>query len=150
MAAFRFSLASVLRLRNRKRDECRRVLARAVEQLEELEARNQRVLDEQKELSSLLKQQSQSGKIDIDLISRCQMHISELGRLYQQNLLECERARNAVAQCRAQLVVADQQVKALEKLEDKQRDEFRREQAKQDLEEQEDVLAAHRLRKPLL
>ena len=149
MAAFRFSLTSVLRLRNRKRDECRRALARAVEQLEELEGRNQRVLDEQQELSSLLGRQSQRGKIDIDLVSRCQLHISELGRLYQQNLLECERARNAVAQCRTHLVVADQQVKALEKLEEKQRDEFHREQERQDLREQEDVLAAHRLRKAL-
>ncbi len=149
MAAFRFSLASVLGLRKRKRDECRRDLAKAIEQLKELENKNQAVLSEQHELMGHLREESALGEIDIDIISRCQMHLSELKMAYHKNLAECDQARNSAGQCRARLVLADQEVKALEKLEEKQRDEFRREQTKQILKEQEDVLSAIRLRKPM-
>jgi flagellar protein FliJ len=144
MPIFRFSLETVLRLRNQKRDECRRELGLAVSRLGLLDSQVQEVLNEQSELRAYLKQLSREGAVEGGMVSRCHMHLGQLERRHQQSLLACEEARLAVESLRQQLVKADQQVKALEKLRENQFQDFQTEQQRRELLELQEIQAAYR------
>jgi flagellar export protein FliJ len=149
MPRFRFTLESVLRLRNQKRDACRRDLGAAVTQWQQLETQHQQVLGEQAELREYLKQLSKAGTVEVGMVSRCHMHLAQLEKLHWEALLACEEAQQVVDAKRQILVEADREVKSLEKLEQKQSAEFLREQDHRELLEQEEILAANQHGKPL-
>jgi flagellar FliJ protein len=143
MSMFRFTLESVHRLRNQKRDECRRQLGLAVSRLQQIDSIDQQVLSEQAELRAYLKELSQAGTVSVGMVSRCQMHLAQLERKHQEALLALAEARQVVKAQREKLVAADQQVKAMEKLRDKQFEDYQREQDQRERLEQEEIQAAN-------
>jgi flagellar FliJ protein len=147
MSTFRFTLESVMKLRNQTRDECRRQLGLAVGRLTQIESLDRQILDEQAELRSYLKELSQMGTVSVGLVSRCQMHLAQLERKHQQALAARAEAQSAVDVERAKLIAADQDVKVMEKLRDKQWENYCQEQNRRERIEQEEILAAYHHRK---
>jgi flagellar FliJ protein len=146
MPKFRFTLESVLRLRNQKRDECLRQLGLAIRRLNQIELEGQQILSEQAELRAYLKQLSQQGTVAVGMVSRCQMHLAQLGHKRQQVLIARDEAQRAVEIERARLIAAEQQVKVMEKLRDKKREEHQTEQDRKERLEQNEIQAAHQYR----
>ncbi len=144
MPTFRFSLDSVLRLRNQTRDECRRQLGIAMTKLRHVEAQDQQVLDEQAELRNHLGQLSQGGRVDVGMVSRCHAYLAQLEKRHQEVLIARTDALLLAEARRKQLVEADQKVKALEKLREKQSAEFRQKQDTRERLEQEEIQSANR------
>lgn len=150
MPVFRFTLESVLKLRNQSRDECRRQLGLAMSQLKQIEQLDRQILAEQDDLRAYLKELSQQGTVPVGMVSRCHMHLAQLERKRQQVLIAWAEARQRVEAQRAKLVEADQQVKVMEKLRDRQWEDYQKEQARRLRLEQEEVQAAYQNRKSLL
>jgi flagellar FliJ protein len=149
MPKFRFTLESVLRLRNQKRDECRRQLGLAVSRLMQVESDCQQILAEQDELRAYLKELSQTGTVPVGRVSRCYVHLAQLEKKHLEALALRAEAQKAVDIQRAQLVAADQQVKVMEKLRDKKREDHERDEDHRERLEQEEIQAAYQYRKLL-
>lgn len=147
MPRFRFTLESVLKLRNQKRDECRRQLGLAISRLKQIESEGEQVLAEQDELRGYLKELSKQGTVAVGMVSRCHMHLAQLQRKHHQILMARDEAQREVDVERKKLIAADQDVKVMEKLREKNQQEFQREQDLRECQEQDEILAAHQYRK---
>ncbi len=147
MSKFHFTLESVLKLRNRQRDECRRQLGLAVRRLQQIELLDQQILCEQAELRAYLKDLSQAGSVSVGMVSRCHVHLAQLERKHLETLYARAEARNVVDAQRKTLVEADQQVKVMEKLRDKQFEDYLKEQDRRERLEHEEIQAANQLRR---
>ena len=144
MKNFRFKFAALRKFRENRRDLCRQLLA-------QLFADDTRLIDEkskleQTRLSQLeeLRQLAFQGPVDVDRVSARRYHAGQLvGEMrvadHQRSLLAKQ-----IELCRTALAKADQDVRILEKLEERQRAEFRNEQERREQLELHDVwLAAH-------
>jgi len=132
MSEFRFSLHSILKVRLAERDGRRA----------ELEDAERSQLGLQRDMDRLAQELQQSrahsrgflspGSIDIAHLQDChsneQTLRQEIDRLGRQK----EQAAKKVEQCRAALIQADRQVRTLEKLSDKQRQEHRHDEEKRE------------------
>ncbi len=124
MKKFTFKFDPLLKLRRNQRDICRQLLADVLGRDDELAARRRAVETERRTQIDQLRSLSTGGSgVNIDASAR---------RLYAMqltaNLGEIDTRRAAlagqIASCRQALVRADQAVKSLEKLADKQQTEF--------------------------
>lgn len=130
MRAFKFRLATLLKLREAERQRRRAELAEAY--------RAEEILGEQAEQLNLqledIRRQSavavSPGRVDVDTIletHRYELQLkSQLGVLMQQS----ERIQQEIEQRRQVLVEADRQVRVLESLEDRQRQSHEHEMLK--------------------
>jgi flagellar FliJ protein len=116
MAAFRFRLQSLLRLREADRDRCREQLAAAYRADQLLVQRQESVRQEIDQNTELVRSRSQPGLVPIDglLLSHryellLQAQWRQLATQRQQVGIEIERRRQA-------LVEADRELRVLEKL----------------------------------
>ena len=137
-------MEAVLKLRDRKRDECRRNLGQAIGQLTQIEALDGQILNEQAELRAYLKELSRQGAVSVGMVSRCQMHLAQLERKHQQALVARSEALRVVELAREKLIAADQDVKVMEKLREKQFEAHQKEVERRERLEQEEILAASR------
>ncbi len=144
MKTFHFKFEPLLKLRQYRRDLCRQLLAsvleddaRLVAERSKLEATRRFQLDEMKNLGA-------SGSVDISGSAARRYYSGQL--VVEMRLVD--RRREVVAQqidlCRKALVRADQEVKALEKIEEKQRSEYDYEQERRTSRELEDAWSAAR------
>ncbi len=128
MAQYRFRLQSILTLRERDRDK-------AAQSLQQAQLARQKLLDQIDELHRDIEEQNQLrgasnlGQVDVQRVldaQRYQLTLIESIRGIQVNigLIDQEIERR-----RAKLVVAEQGVKALEKLSENQRQAWNEEQA---------------------
>lgn len=142
MAKFHFSLAPLLRLRTHERDLKREALAAV---MQEHERRVNAVkLNEQTQVETLQQLQSitAAGKLDLNSCSQLRYYLAALKRdivLLQQSVQD---HLPEVEQARSELMLADQAVKALEKLETKQRTDFEFEHQKKEQLQLEDLWQA--------
>ena len=125
MKKFQFRLASLLTLRENERDLRRQILGTALRQAEELHARRLE-LENQRELQlEELRRIGQPGELRVDGAAARRVYAGQLVAW----IMEVERQRTLVASqvelCRQALVRADQQVKVLENLRDRQTGEYR-------------------------
>lgn len=124
MKRFVFQFASLLVVRKNHRDVRQRTLAEARRRVSEIEDRRQRVIGERTEQLDQLRQMGLAGRLDVDAAARRRFFASQLmvdlARLDHEWAVAEEIARV----CQAELVKADQAVKVLENLEEKQRTEF--------------------------
>lgn len=144
MRKFVFTLAGLLKYRVHQRDLCRQLLAEVLADdaaLEQQQHETDRARDEQlREMQGLL----QSGRVDIDRSAARRYHAGQL--TIDLRLLEQRRRLVAqqIARCRQALVMADQRVKALEKLREQQLAEFLQERERaESREREENWLAVH-------
>ncbi len=142
---FRFPLASVLKYRTHVREQRRAMLAAVLAELSKVDARRASV-EAQRELQlSEMRGATAAGTVDVDRAAARRFHASlltfDLLRIAQERLL----VEQQVAAVRAALVAADQAVKAIEKLESRQREEWEARQIKRaDREREEAWQATHR------
>jgi len=133
MAGFRFRLATLMRLRQSTRDECRQELA-AAQQLERSIYERINGLDrELAEVRNRTGASSQAGSIDIDRLRdtvRYQSLLAAKRQAAQQQLKNCSAQ---VDHLRQLLVEADRELKSLEKLQSRQQDRHHRSQHKHEL-----------------
>lgn len=142
---FRFPLASVLKYRSHVREQRRAMLAAVLAELARVDARRSAV-EAQRELQlNELRATTSAGAVDVDKAAARRFHASlltfDLLRIAQERAL----VERQVAAVRAALVAADQAVKAIEKLETRQREEWEARQVKRaDREREEAWQATHR------
>jgi len=142
MAQFVFRLQALQKLREHHRDQCREALARIlaedaalVTQRTELEATRGQTLEE-------LQQRLTVTRVDVAYATALRQHIGWLS----SQLRDVDRQRAEVAErleaCRQRLIVADQNVKVLEKLEKKQRAESEQAAENKSSREREEIWQA--------
>jgi flagellar FliJ protein len=126
MSEFRFSLQSVLKVRLAERDDRRAELADAQRSEFALQTEIDRLNRDLQYLRTHARSFLVPGSIDIAHLQNCksceQMLRREIDLLDQQR----REVEEGVEQCHAALIQADQQVRMLEKLSDKQHEEHRR------------------------
>ncbi|VAX39813.1 hypothetical protein MNBD_PLANCTO02-2797 [hydrothermal vent metagenome] len=145
MALFKFRLQSLLNYRQNRRDQCRMLLAAVL-------AEDQKMIDQKAEfqqnrLETLeeIKRGGNQGAVDVDGISARRFHSTQL-TIYMMGI---DQQRTFIARqielCRQALIQADQDVKVLEQLKEKQQTEFQALQnKKEDRQREESWSAIHR------
>lgn len=139
MKRFTFRLATLQRLRENLRDERRSQLADAYRADEILQEQEQRLAQEQAEMSAALREAAAPGEIEVDrLLSD---HRYSLLLIAQQRHLS--QQRQAVAQeierRRQLLIEADREVRVLEKLKEHQLQRHRDEESRQEVKQLDEV-----------
>ena len=139
MTAFRFRLTSVLKLREATRDERRAQLAEAYAAEDKLLNRRRVIETDLAGLNQLRQQRTATGPVNIDLF----VSASRYEAVLRQELAtvaghlatlaaEIERRRQA-------LMVADHEVRMLEKLRDKQRELHRQGEALREIKQLDEI-----------
>lgn len=142
---FRFPLASVLKYRTHVREQRRAMLAAVLAELAKVDARRASVEAQRTLQLEELRGAMAAGTVQVDQAAARRFHASlltfDLLRIAQERTL----VEQQVAAVRAALVAADQAVKAIEKLESRQREEWEARQVKRaDREREEAWQATHR------
>ena len=138
---FSFRLETVLRLRIAERDERRGELAKALRAAEILEERRQQVAEEMQENQELARKLAEPGSANVNRILQTHRYEAILkGSLAQISIQEKQVAAE-VERRRQILTEADRQVRVLEKLEVRQRDEHRRKELHQEMKQLDEVAA---------
>ena len=125
MKNFQFRLAPLLTLRENERDLRRQALAAALRREDELkQARRQLERERGRQLEEV-RRLGQPGALNVDGANSRRVYAGQLVTWLLQIEQERKGATQQVELCREALVLADQQVQALEKLRDRQLAEFR-------------------------
>lgn len=146
MKTFQFKLLPVLKLRRYRRDLCRQLLAQILADDAALVAERQRHENHRAAQIQEMSRLSTGGSIDVDRASSRRYFCGQLTLAMRIVDQRREVVAQQLAMCRAALVRADQEVKALEKLEEAQRTAFDYERERASGREMEDAwMAAHAL-----
>lgn len=146
MPQFRFRLESLQKFRENQRDLCRQSLAQALAAEASLVEQHLEVERERASTLAELREFNDGDKLVIDRAAARRYHAGQLAYRLRQLDLQRQQAAIVVAQCRQLLVQADQGVKVLEKLSEKQQAEFEAELERHAAREREDNWQAARLR----
>jgi flagellar protein FliJ len=141
MRAFRFRLASVLKLREATRDQRLAQLAEAHAASDKLRARRSAIEAELAQLNRLQHGRMATGKVNIDVLLSSSRYdaimraeIATIAGHEATLAVEIERRQQAV-------MAADREVRMLEKLRDKQREQHRQSEALAELKELDEIAA---------
>jgi flagellar FliJ protein len=137
MAAFQFRLATLLRLREAVRDERRMQLAEVLGLAEQMSERRKAV--EMDLHNSLAFQMSATGPLDADRLLNATRYELVLRAELRQIELQQEALKAEAEKRRQALVVADRDVRALERLRETQRDRHREEEERRSAKELDEV-----------
>jgi flagellar protein FliJ len=132
MPKFHFRLATLLKLRETTRDECRAQLAEAHRADAQLELRWKRLDAEQQQLLCECRTAAGPGALDLRRLIEAQQYAATL-RDQQQRL--CQQRRTLAAEIdrrRQEVIEADREVRTLEKLRDNQALAHRQEEDRQE------------------
>jgi len=132
MPGFQFRLATVMKLRQRLRDEQRTELAMAFEAETVLRETNSEINAQLEGVRNVVRELLSGGSLDVDKLLSAKRHDVEL-RTRQHELQQHARQLEAeIERRRAALVEADRDVRVLEKLREKQRAKFNADQQKRE------------------
>jgi flagellar export protein FliJ len=141
MTAFRFRLTSVLKLREATRDERRAQLAEAYAAEDKLLGRRRAIETDLAGLNQLRQERTATGTVNIDLFVSASRYeavlrheLSTIAGHLATLAAEIERRRQA-------LMVADHEVRMLEKLRDKQRELHRQGEALLEIKQLDEIAA---------
>jgi flagellar protein FliJ len=144
MSKFHFSLEPLLKYRKHRRDLCRQYLAGVLTDARALELQSQELMTQREQQLGELGELGRQGEVDIDR-SAARRYFA--GRLLGEIRLN-ERQQELIAQqldlCRRALQQADREMKIVEKLAEKRREEFLHQEIRRDALELEDVWNAAR------
>jgi flagellar protein FliJ len=142
MARYQFRLASLLKYRESLRDQCRQVLAQWLRRDADLTTEQQRLEDERELQLSEMRAEQTDGTLQVDRLAsrryRAGQISGELAGLAQQR----DELARQISLCRQALVKADQGVKVLEQLSDKQLAEFLAADEKRQARDREEIWQA--------
>lgn len=150
MARFQFRLEALLRFRENQRDLVRQQLAQLLSQDENFVAQRDSLLQERVETVQQLAELQRRPQIDVSSAAARRFHAGQL--LHQARQVERERQAlgEQIVKCRQALVLADQGVKVLEQLQDRQRTEFEAILEQKENRQREEVWQAGRLTQMML
>jgi len=144
VSQFKFRLQTLLRLRERDRDERRAELAQAYQAEAILQERRRQIEDELARLHDLSREAAAPGAVNVDrlldarrfeLVLRSQQQVAE--QQHETLAVEIDRRRQAV-------VEANREVRVLETLRDKQRERHRQEEGRQEIKRLDEVATQRR------
>ncbi|QDT46074.1 flagellar biosynthesis chaperone [Symmachiella dynata] len=142
MPKFQFKLETLLNMRLGRRDQCRQALATILSHDAELAAQMQRVVQQRLGQLQELRDLNSSRSMNIDATAARRYYAGQL----TSEIAGIEHQQSLVAEqleiCRQTLVKADQDVKALENLKEKQQAEFMQLQEQRAQRELEDSWSA--------
>lgn len=144
---FHFRLQSLLTYREHLRDLARAKLAEVLAEDAELVRKKEAALAARGEILDQLQALQQLPRLDVDQMAARRYHAGQL--TVEAVLLQQSRDELAVqvAECRQELVKADQAVKVLEQLAEKQREAEATEQERRESREREEIWQAGQLTK---
>lgn len=145
MPAFRFRLQSLLQYRESRRDLCRQFLAQLLEQDAELVRRRDAFLAERAAVLEQMADLQSQSPISVDQVASRRYRAGQLAMDARRVELEREQLGQQIALCRQALVKADQGVKVLEQLAEKQQEEFLAHLERQEARAREEAWQAGRL-----
>lgn len=138
MGAFTFRLQSVLKVRREARDQARYELARALQAETILKTQQEEGQEEVRQLLSQLVKAQTTGEISVDWIMELRRYEVVLKTQLAQVLEQMEQVGGEVERRRDLLANADREVKVLERLEAKKKNEWlKREQRLEQVENDE-------------
>lgn len=138
MGAFTFRLQSVLKVRREARDQARYELARALQAETILKTQQEEGQEEVRQLLSQLVKAQTTGEISVDWIMELRRYEVVLKTQLAQVLEQMEQVAGEVERRRDLLANADREVKVLERLEAKKKNEWlKREQRLEQVENDE-------------
>ncbi|RCS41376.1 hypothetical protein DTL42_22720 [Bremerella cremea] len=130
MATFRFRLETYLRLKIAARDQCRAELAEVLRAEEQLKQQQVEIAEEIDGQHDYIRQATQSGSVNLDLITAAQRQVMFLKAADQEKQMLMKQLLPHIQQRRQALIDADHEVRTLEKLkEQKQVQHLQRESA---------------------
>jgi len=142
MKKYEFQFESVLKIRRHKRSLCRQLLG-------EILLTNQQLLEQQQKLDHLRQEQFQEirlrqakGVVDIDGATNLRFYAGQLQAQIQTVIANRKLVEKQIAKCKQTLSRAEQDVKAMEKLSDKYREQFHYEQNRKESLQLEETWAA--------
>ena len=127
--SFQFRLQTLLELRARTRDTARQNLADALAAQREIDARRNEVSGDIREHEDRSRQLA-TGRINVAQLNRQRHYLTHLGQTLRDSEKEAAEVAKVVEQRQNELAIAEQEVRLLEKLRDKQSEEFYRGQEK--------------------
>jgi len=125
MSRFQFRLATLLKIRESDRDERRLRLAEALEAQRILHERIEELRREKGEISRESRAAIEPGQLDIDRVLRVSRYELLLEAQIDHLTKRDEQLREEIELRRDALVEADREVKILEKLRQRRREEFK-------------------------
>ncbi|MBM4004085.1 MAG: flagellar export protein FliJ [Planctomycetes bacterium] len=125
MSRFQFRLATLLKIRESDRDERRLRLAEALEAQRILHERIEELRREKGEISRESRAAIEPGQLDIDRVLRVSRYELLLEAQIDHLTKRDEQLREQIELRRDALVEADREVKILEKLRQRRREEFK-------------------------
>jgi flagellar protein FliJ len=130
---FRFRLQTVLKLRIAERDERRGELAKALRAVEILQERRQELGEEMRGNQESARKLAEPGSANIDRILQTQRYEAILKGTLAQLVLQERQVSEEVDRRRQALMEADRQVRVLEKLAERKREEHQRQEQRQEM-----------------
>lgn len=139
MREFKFRLATLLKLRESTREECRRRLAETF-CVDDLLRRQIEGIDLQiTHLRHRCRAAVNVGQVDIDTLVAAQRNEMALRFQRLQNVRQREHVAREIEKCRTTIIEADREVRVLEKLRDKQSARHRTEQHRAEIKELDEM-----------
>lgn len=150
MARFQFRLAALQKYRESLRDQCRQILAQWLQREAAVIAEEQRLTEERAQQLAEMREAQQAGKpLQVDHVAarrfRAGQITSELAAVAEQR----QELAKQLDLCRQALIKADQGVKVLDRLSEKQLAEFLETEEKQAAREREEIWQAGRFRETI-
>jgi flagellar export protein FliJ len=144
MTAFRFRLTSVLKLREATRDERRAQLAEAYAAEEKLLARQRAIETDLAGLGQLRQERTATGPVNIDLFVSASRYEAVLRQELATIAGHVATLATEIERRRQALIVADHEVRMLEKLRDKQRELHRQAEAALETKQLDEIASRQR------
>src|SRR5438552_1327276 len=124
MARFQFRLAALLKYRESLRDRCRQALAQLQRQDAELAAEQERISDERERQLEEMRQAQFAGRIEVEKLTSRRYHSGQLTNEIHRVVQKRQELAQQLTLCRQALIKADQGVKVLEKLSERQLSDY--------------------------
>lgn len=144
MPKFKFRFNTLRRLREAARDETRQRLAQAQEAAQIVAARRRSIEDQLDALRQSQRSLCESQTLNVNQVLQAQRYQTSLQAQRVQLQEQADKVRAEVERRRRLVVEADQQVRVLDRLEQRQRAEHRRTEAALECKRLDEIGAARR------
>ena len=145
---FHYRLKTLLRLRIAERDQRRAELAKALRAEEVLRAQEQRLAEEQNVVAERAMALKSPGAADVDALMQTHRYAIVLGAQRKQVASQLQQVQAETERRRQAVVEADQQVRVLEKLRERQLAAHRRTEERREIKQFDEMaLITNRRRK---
>jgi flagellar protein FliJ len=139
MAKFKFRLTTLLKLREATRDERRAELAEAYRADDILVERLRQIHDELKGIGEACRKAIGPGAVNVDLLIESQRYEVLLRSYEKQTLQQRELLAQEIERRREALLVANREVRVLEKLREHQLEQHREEENRRDIKRLDEI-----------